>query len=72
MDEYDKIPDSVDPGEPVVPVASETVPENEANEEGPEPQLMVDEDGKYYLAFEVEPPEGVEEETTDEEGGEEK
>ena len=66
----DKFETAIDPGEPVPVVASEEEPTEEANEEGPEAQIIVDEEsGKTYIAFEIDPSD-VDEETSEEGEGE--
>jgi len=61
---------AVDPGDPASVVASEEEPTEEANEEGPEAQIIVDEEsGKTYIAFEIDSGD-IEEETSEEGEGE--
>jgi hypothetical protein len=67
-DEYDKIPDSVDPGE--LPV--EEVPSGEEESDFPDAQIIVDQEtGQAFIAFEIDPS-SIPEEENGEEGGEEK
>ena len=61
--EEDEMEDAIDPGEPPVVTADEVEPTEDDNEEGPEAHLIIDEEtGQHFIAFEIEPPEGEEEE----------
>lgn len=60
MAREDGFEDATDPGEPT-PVAS--VSEEEAEDEFPDAQIIVDEEtGQHFIAFEIEPPEEESEE----------
>lgn len=67
--EEDNAVDAIDPSEPIPAVPPEVEAEEGTNEDGPEAQILYDEEsGKTFIAFEIDP-ESIEPE---EEGGEEK